>query len=127
MANANGTTSYLSALSDTEWASLAKFERTFGIRQLSDYTAPSPAHGLNVAAGATQDGNVGTLTPLGKAAFPYLKGPVPIANDDPRSPRRSATPRRRSTGRTGRPSSPGPAAPPTSGSTPIPTTGARRW
>jgi hypothetical protein len=83
VANANGTTSYLSALSDAEWASLAKFERTFGIRQLSDYTAPSPAHGLNTVGGATQDGNVGTLTPLGKAAFPYLKGPVPIANDDP--------------------------------------------
>ena len=83
MANSDGTTSYLSALSDTEWASLARFERTFEIRQLSDYTAPSPAHGLNMAAGATQDGNVGTLTPLGKAAFPYVKGPVPFANDDP--------------------------------------------
>jgi len=83
VANANGTTSYLSALSDTEWATLAKFERTFGIRQLSDYTAPSPAHGLNVVGGATQDGNVGTLTSPGRAAFPYLKGSVPIANDDP--------------------------------------------
>jgi hypothetical protein len=83
VANADGTTSYLSALSDTEWASLSRFERTFGIRQLSDYTAPSPAHGLNVVAGATQDGSVGTLTALGRAAFPYLKGPVPIANDDP--------------------------------------------
>ncbi len=83
VANADGTTSYLSALSDTEWASLARFERTFGVRQLSDFTAPSPAHGLNVTAGATQDGNLGTLTPLGKAAFPYLKGSVPFANDDP--------------------------------------------
>ena len=83
VANANGTTSYLSALSDSEWATLAKFERTFGIRRLSDYTAPSPAHGLNTVGGATQDGNVGTLTSAGKAAFPYLKGPVPIANDDP--------------------------------------------
>jgi hypothetical protein len=80
--NPGGTVSYLSALSDAEWAALAKFERTFGIRQLSDYTAPSPAHGLNTVAGATQDGNVGTLTAAGKAAFPYLKGPVPIANDD---------------------------------------------
>ena len=43
------------------------------------------------------------------------------------APRRSATPRRRSTRRTGRPSSPAPTAPPTSGSTRIPTTGARRW
>jgi hypothetical protein len=81
--NAGGTTSFLSALSDGEWSTLAKFERSFGIRQLSDYTAPTPAHGLNTVGGATQDGNVGTLTPAGKAAFPYLKGPVPIANDDP--------------------------------------------
>jgi hypothetical protein len=82
VANANGTTSYLSALTDGEWASLARFERTFGIRQLSDYTAPTPAHGLNTVAGATQDGVIGTLTAAGKAAFPYLKGAVPIANDD---------------------------------------------
>ena len=74
---------YLSALTDAEWAALAKFEQTFGIRQLSDYTAPSPAHGLVAAGGASQDGKVGTLTAAGKAAFPYLKGPIPIPNDDP--------------------------------------------
>ena len=45
--NPDGTTSYLSAFTDAEWATLAKFERTFGIRRLSDYTAPSAAHGLN--------------------------------------------------------------------------------
>ena len=39
--NPDGTTSYLSAFTDAEWATLAKFERTFGIRRLSDYTAPS--------------------------------------------------------------------------------------
>ena len=38
--NPDGTTSYLSAFTDAEWATLAKFERTFGIRRLSDYTAP---------------------------------------------------------------------------------------
>jgi hypothetical protein len=76
------TTSYLSALTDPEWASLARFERTFGIRQLSDYTAPTPAHGLNTVGGTVEDGKVGTLTAAGKAAFPYLKGSVPIANDD---------------------------------------------
>ncbi|HEV7751545.1 MAG TPA: hypothetical protein VGO71_08380, partial [Baekduia sp.] len=78
------TTSFISALTDAEWAALAKFERTFGVRQLSDYTAPSPAHGLlTVAAGASQDGKTGTLTAAGQAAFPYLKGPIPIPNDDP--------------------------------------------
>ena len=37
--NADGTTSYLSALSDAEWATLQKFERSFGLRRLSDFTA----------------------------------------------------------------------------------------
>src|SRR3954447_23634102 len=79
--NPDGTTSFLSAFSDGEWATLAKFERTFGVRQLSDYSAPSPAHGLNTVGGATTDGQTGTLTPAGHAAFPYLKGPVKIADD----------------------------------------------
>ena len=39
--NPDGTTSFLSAFTDAEWATLAKFERTFGIRRLSDYTAPT--------------------------------------------------------------------------------------
>jgi hypothetical protein len=81
--NANGTLSYLSALTDAEWATLSKFERTFGIRRLSDYTAATAAHGLAPAVGAPQDGVVGQLTPAGRAAFPYLKGPVAIADDDP--------------------------------------------
>jgi hypothetical protein len=83
VANTNGTSSYLSALTDAEWAALAKLEQTFGIRRLSDYTAPSPAHGLVAVGGASQDGKVGTLTAAGKAVFPYLKGPIPIPNDDP--------------------------------------------
>lgn len=80
--NTGGTTSYVSALTDPEWAALAKFEQTFGIRQISDNTAPSPAHGLTIAPGSVQDGQTGQLTATGKAAFPYLKGPVPIPNDD---------------------------------------------
>ncbi len=83
VANADGTVSYLSALTDAEWASLGRFERTFGIRQLSDYTAPSPAHGLNSTGGASQDGVAATLTATGKLAFPYLTGPVTVADDDP--------------------------------------------
>jgi hypothetical protein len=83
VSNPGGTTSFVSALTDAEWERLGRFERAFGIRQLSDYTAPTPAHGLNTVGGATQDGIVGTLTTAGRAAFPYLKGPVAIANDDP--------------------------------------------
>jgi hypothetical protein len=83
VANPNGTISYLSALADTEWAALTAFERTFGIRQLSDFTAPAPGHGLVAAGGAMQDGALGTLTATGRLAFPALKGAIPIANDDP--------------------------------------------
>jgi hypothetical protein len=83
VANPDGTTSYLSALTDAEWTALAKLERTFGVRQLSDFTAPGPAHGLATVGGAGQDGKAGTLTEAGKAVFPYLKGPVPIPDDDP--------------------------------------------
>ncbi|HEY6762193.1 MAG TPA: hypothetical protein VI318_22025 [Baekduia sp.] len=81
--NPDGTTSFLSALTDTEWSALATFERTFGIRQISDNTAPGPAHGLVTVGGASQDGKTGTLTAAGKAAFPSLKGPIPIPDDDP--------------------------------------------
>lgn len=83
VANPDGTTSYLSALSDAEWSALAKFERAFGVRQLSDYTAPSPAHGLVTVGGSSQDGRTGTLTAAGRAAFPYLEGPLPIPDDIP--------------------------------------------
>lgn len=81
--NPGGTSSYLSALTDAEWAALAKFERTFGVRRLSDYTAPSAARGLTAVPGAWQDGIAAELTPAGKAAFPYLRGRVLVADDAP--------------------------------------------
>ncbi|MEW6581994.1 MAG: hypothetical protein AB1416_04455, partial [Actinomycetota bacterium] len=72
---------YLTALSDAEWAALAKFESTFGVRQISDETTPGPLHGMNPPVSlvpAEQGGQVGQLTATGLQAFPYLKGPVPI-------------------------------------------------
>jgi hypothetical protein len=81
VSNADGTVSFPSALSDGEWSALAKFETSFGIRQFSDSTLPSPAHGLNAATNSgEQGGNTGQLTAAGLAVFPYLKGPVPIEN-----------------------------------------------
>jgi hypothetical protein len=124
VANPGGTTSYLSALSDDEWAALAKLERTFGVRQLSDYTAPSPAHGLVTSGGASQDGKTGTLTAAGKAAFPS-RSRTTTRTSPPATP--SATPGRPSTRPTGRRSSTRRAAARTSASTRTPTTGARRW
>ena len=65
-------------------AALDKFQKTFGIRQLSDQVFPNAAHGLNAATqSGSQDGVLGTLTATGRLVFPYLKGEVPIANDDP--------------------------------------------
>jgi hypothetical protein len=81
VSNADGTVSFPSALSDSEWAALARFETRFGIRRFSDSTLPSPAHGLNAATNVgEQGGNTGQLTAAGLAAFPYLKGAVPIEN-----------------------------------------------
>ena len=81
VSNADGTVSFPSALSDGEWAALGKFETTFGIRQVSDSTLPSPAHGLNASTNTgEQGGNTGQLSAAGLAVFPYLKGPVPIEN-----------------------------------------------
>ncbi|MEA2268168.1 MAG: hypothetical protein QOC64_778 [Solirubrobacteraceae bacterium] len=82
--NPDGSSSFPSALADSEWTALAKFEQTFGIRQISDSTTPSPAHGLNFATNTgPQDGNTGQLTATGLQLFPYLKGPVPIDNASP--------------------------------------------
>jgi hypothetical protein len=81
VSNSDGTVSFPSALSDSEWAALAKFEGTFGIRQFSDSTLPSPLHGLNAPTNTgEQGGNTGQLTAAGLTAFPYLKGTVPIDN-----------------------------------------------
>ena len=108
-------------------AALDKFQKTFGIRQLSDQTFPNAAHGLNAATqSGSQDGVLGTLTATGKLAFPYLKGEVPIANDDPSPRKPSATLRRRWPARTSRRSSQDPATPRSSASTRTPRA-ARRW
>jgi hypothetical protein len=83
--NPDGTVSFPSAFSDAEWATLAKFEQTFGIRQISDDTFPTPTHGLTATGALTVPDTatpanlpVATLTDAGKTVFPYLKGSVPI-------------------------------------------------
>src|SRR3954463_3790849 len=82
--NPDRSVSFPSALADSEWSALARFEQTFGIRQISDATFPSPVHGLNPPTNTgEQGGNTGTLTAGGLQAFPYLKGPVPIDNPSP--------------------------------------------
>jgi hypothetical protein len=79
--NPDGTVSFPSSLADSEWTALAKFQLSFGIRQLSDATFPSPVHGLNAPTNTgEQGGNTGQLTAAGLELFPYLNGQVPIDN-----------------------------------------------
>lgn len=66
-------------------SALAKFEATFGIRQiteLGDSPPNSTAHGLGGAFQAGDQGTLpgpqGQLTPLGRQVFPYLNGPITI-------------------------------------------------
>jgi hypothetical protein len=61
-------------------AVLTKLQETFGIRQFSDNVYPTAAHGLSApTTGSEQGGTTAQLTADGKSAFPYLKGPVPLA------------------------------------------------
>ena len=69
---------YGDMLSPTEQAALTKYQQTFGVRVISDNVA-SAAHGLTLASSGEQGGQTGTLTPDGKAVFPYLTGNVPIS------------------------------------------------
>ena len=126
--NPGGTTSFLSALSDAEWATLAKFERSFGIRRLSDFTAATAAHGLTPAGGAAQDGQVGLLTAGGARRVPVPEGAGPDRRRRPGGRRDLRLPSpRRPTRRRSRPCSPGPATRRTWASTRTRRTGARRW
>ena len=68
-----------SALSSSEWSALESYEQTFNVRQISAYVYPGSTYGLNSpTVSGPLDGSVGSLTPDGSMAFPYLNGPVKI-------------------------------------------------
>ncbi|HEU4703940.1 MAG TPA: hypothetical protein VFS37_15775 [Conexibacter sp.] len=70
-----------SALAAEEWTALAEFERTFKVRQISQYVYPEPGFGLNwPSAGGAFEGVAGRLTAEGERLFPYLRGPVSIGS-----------------------------------------------
>ena len=70
---------YVSALSADEWAALAEFERSFGIRRITGFAYPSALYGLSAptSAGATV-ALWGRLTAAGRAVFGELRGDVPV-------------------------------------------------
>jgi hypothetical protein len=64
-------------LSGSRRTALTRFEREFGVRQLTAYAYPGPEHGLSSPAwGGPLDGTTARLTPAGHAVFPYLRGPL---------------------------------------------------
>ena len=70
---------YVSALNADEWAALADFERSFGIRRITGFAYPSALYGLSAptSAGATAALS-GRLTAAGRAVFGELRGDVPV-------------------------------------------------
>jgi hypothetical protein len=75
----NDSGQFVSALSTDEWQTLATYEATYGIRQVTGFVYPTPDYGLNYpTVSGDQGGVVGSLTTAGKAVFTYLNGPVPI-------------------------------------------------
>jgi hypothetical protein len=72
--------SWASALSPEEWATLHEYESSFGIRQISAFAYPGPEYGLEYPSAAGDlGGQTGAVTEAGATVFPYLVGPVPIA------------------------------------------------
>ena len=71
----------VSALSSEEWAAIAEYERTFHVRQISQYVYPAPEFGLNwPSSGGPFEGVSARLTAAGESVFPYLRGPVSIGS-----------------------------------------------
>jgi hypothetical protein len=67
------------ALSRSEREALEELEREFGIRRLTAYAYPGPAHGLRAPVWAGPlEGVSASLTPSGHRLFPYLRGALPI-------------------------------------------------
>ena len=71
----------VSALSAEEWTAIAEFERTFHVRQISQYVYPEPEFGLNwPSSGGAFEGVSARVTAAGESVFPYLRGPVSIGS-----------------------------------------------
>jgi len=64
---------WTSALSSTEWSHLWTFESTFGIRQVTWYTFPTPAYGFNYYTG-TVDSTGTTTASFTAAGAPLFSG-----------------------------------------------------
>ncbi|MPZ14502.1 MAG: DUF11 domain-containing protein [Chloroflexi bacterium] len=77
----NGPGGWTSALTEAEWQTLWDYEATFGVRQASWYTYPTPAYGFNwPTAGFDSTGTPvsATLTSAGQSTFSYVNSGNPL-------------------------------------------------
>jgi hypothetical protein len=70
--------SFAAALTPEDMQSLATYEATFGVRQVTWYTFPTPDLGFNPTTEASGDPRAATLTTRGAQIFPYLTAGVSI-------------------------------------------------
>ncbi len=73
---------WVSALSQTEWTTLWTYEATFGVREISWYTYPSPDFGLNWPTSAVDTSTSpvsATLTTAGQPIFNYVNPTSTVA------------------------------------------------
>ncbi len=69
-----------SALSGSEQATLAWYERTFGVRQVDAYAPPTPGIGMNAPSYSGPLSGAVSVTAAGaRAGFGYLKGTFPFS------------------------------------------------
>jgi hypothetical protein len=83
-ANGTATGGVPAGFTPAEFDLLHAYELKFGIRQLDVNAFPGPVLGLNFASTTgTLDGMAASLTAVGQAQFPSLKGPVPFEDLSP--------------------------------------------
>jgi Concanavalin A-like lectin/glucanases superfamily len=70
--------SFAAMLTPDDAQTLATYEATFGVRQVTWYTFPTPDLGFNPTVDASGDLRNATLTPRGAQVFPYLNAGASI-------------------------------------------------
>ena len=73
---------WVSALTPTEWQTLWSYEASFGIRQLSWYTFPTAAYGFQPPTFSGVTPISAQHTPMGRTVFSYANGDNPLTIRD---------------------------------------------
>jgi hypothetical protein len=77
----DGGVTFASALSDPEWAALRSYEARLGVREISWFTFPGAAQGMNPPSAGFDTTTTpvdAALTAAGQAVFPYVNTANPV-------------------------------------------------